>query len=168
MIRVAFLKDFEGALQNGLDGAGVDTWDELWGFYNSSEGRGWWFNMELAERKGVLGKCDLLDVGEGRWGSFRIFLSHWFPLQRKAGRLLPTWGVLGWCPMTFLSGRSMPLGATKLLMEKRPRCQSLSRERACPSTNWRSSWSRWEVPLWYIGGEVGVFSKGRMTCFNWN
>lgn len=98
--------------------------------------------------------------GGDRGSSLRTILSFLISLQLKAGRLLPIWGVLGWCPMTFLSGRSMPLGATKLLMERRLRCQSLSRERACPSTNWRSSWSRWEAPLWSIGDwGVGTFLR---------
>lgn len=68
--------------------------------------------------------------------------------------------------MTFLSGRSMPLGATKLHMEKRPRCQSLNKGRASPSTSWRSNWSRWEALYDVLVRKSGCFLK--MTCLNWN
>lgn len=58
-----FQRIIEGALQNGLDGARVDACGELGGFYNSSEERDGGFKTEIAERRDVLEKCDLLSVG---------------------------------------------------------------------------------------------------------
>lgn len=73
------------------------------------------------------------------WALMHISQTFFFSFQWMGGKLLPTWGVLAWCPTTSLNGRNMLLEVTKPLMGKRLNCQSLSRERASQFSDWKIS-----------------------------